>query len=74
MAEIASNAGGHVKIQDDSRKQPWKEWIQQEIGARKKADETEEGRRIQRERIRAYEERFGDCELDGCGQNGNKAG
>lgn len=60
--------------QRDARSQPWKEWIKEELEARKKADTTEEGRRAQEERIKAYEAASGDNELDGCGQNGNKAG
>jgi len=61
-------------IQRDARNQPWKEWIKEELEARKKADTTEEGRKAQEERIKAYEAELGDNELDSCGINGNKAG
>jgi len=51
MAEISS-----IEVAQEL-KQPWKEWLQQEIEARKKAEESDEAWAAQEELRRAYEER-----------------
>ncbi len=56
----------------DTRDQPWKAWVKEELEARKKADETEAGRREQEERVRAFEK---DQQSSGTEPSvGNKAG
>jgi len=57
-----------------TRSQPWKEWVKEELEARKKADMTEEGRKAQEERVKAYTREHDDTELNACALNGNKAG
>ncbi len=39
---------------EDTREQPWKKWAKEELDARKKANKTEEGRKVQEERLKAY--------------------
>lgn len=56
----------------DTRTQPWKQWVQQELDARKKADETEDGRKAQEDRVKAYIQKT-DGGNEGEGSN-NKAG
>ncbi|KAK0744938.1 hypothetical protein B0T21DRAFT_448026 [Apiosordaria backusii] len=59
------------KQQEDLRKQPWREWIKEELEARKKADETEEGRKALEEKAKAYFQQNEECGSDGTS---NKAG
>ncbi|KAK4244752.1 hypothetical protein C7999DRAFT_34895 [Corynascus novoguineensis] len=40
--------------QQDLRQQPWKDWVKQELQAREKAEETEEGRKALEEKAKAY--------------------
>lgn len=51
MDPFASNG------EEDTRGQPWKLWVEEELEARKKADKTEEGRQAQEERTEAYNRR-----------------
>jgi hypothetical protein len=40
--------------QEDTRSQPWKDWVQDELDARKKADTTEAGRKKQENLAKAF--------------------
>lgn len=40
--------------QEDTRAQPWQDWVKAELEARKKADETDEGRKKQEELAKAF--------------------
>ncbi|KAJ2902098.1 hypothetical protein MKZ38_001007 [Zalerion maritima] len=58
---------------EDTRSQPWKEWVEEELEARKEADATEEGRAAQEERVHAYME--GNHDEDAAYESpANKAG
>ncbi|KAI9155596.1 hypothetical protein HJFPF1_08182 [Paramyrothecium foliicola] len=62
----------HDSDDEDERTQPWKEWVEEELKARRDADKTEEGRRKLEERIKAYKARQKGTKSGGDG--GNKAG
>ncbi|RYP03970.1 hypothetical protein DL765_010349 [Monosporascus sp. GIB2] len=58
---------------EDTRSQPWKEWAEKELEARRKAEETEEGRKEQEAREQAYL-RNGKDDGQAYESPGNKAG
>ncbi|KAI4869536.1 hypothetical protein F4820DRAFT_406935 [Hypoxylon rubiginosum] len=60
----------------DTRSQPWKQWVQEELDARKRADKTEEGRKAQENRAKAYIRKTDDDDDDDEGYESprNKAG
>ncbi|KAI1378293.1 hypothetical protein F4677DRAFT_412810 [Hypoxylon crocopeplum] len=58
----------------DARSQPWKQWVQEELDARKKADETEEGRKVLDERVKAYIRKNDGGDEEGYESPRNKAG
>ncbi|KAI0453558.1 hypothetical protein F5B21DRAFT_479093 [Xylaria acuta] len=61
-------------IEEDTRSQPWKEWVEAELSARKKADETEEGRMAQEARVQAYINTNNEDKESEYESLGNKAG
>jgi len=62
-----------VNTQEDTRSQPWKDWVQEELEARKTADKTEEGRKKQEELAKAFMKK-NDEEEDDEAYDSNKAG
>jgi hypothetical protein len=57
---------------EDPRQQPWKNWVKEELEAREKAAETEEGRKALEEKAKAYIRKNDDEESEAY--DTNKAG
>jgi len=56
---------------EDTRDQPWKQWVEDELKTRKKADEIPEGRPAQEERVQAFKKKSDEGSYD---DSSNKAG
>jgi hypothetical protein len=57
---------------EDGRSQPWKDWVEEELKARRDAEKTREGRRDMEKKLEEYRKKRSGQKTDNDGSN--KAG